>query len=358
MNEESTQEYVTTSKAVLDSSPQMDEANTKAAVLRDFLRLLDWQIPENTQLEYAVEAFGQVYKVDYALLLEGTPVAFLEAKGADTALSGNHEEQLSSYMMNKNVTYGILTNGKQYRFFQRHVDASEVTVQRVGDVALTELPNHLSVLTAYDREAIESGESGKILGRINELREARRTLEADKEALTGELSNVLVDKVSDAISSLAETQAKEMIDRLTEDISSEIDADGEKTRRAITEPDVSLSENQDVDGEYVIELQKNGDSLATFGSSTQSDVMADAVDYLVRNHNLISQIEPLPYVPGNKNALINDQPAHPDEREMRTYRDLTDGYCLYTSFNKQDKKRQIQRLANKCGVNTESSGSW
>jgi len=36
----------------------MDEANTKAAVLRDFLKLLNWQIPQNTQLEYSVEAFG------------------------------------------------------------------------------------------------------------------------------------------------------------------------------------------------------------------------------------------------------------------------------------------------------------
>ncbi|SDG00381.1 hypothetical protein SAMN05216218_11340 [Halorientalis regularis] len=203
----------------------MDEANTKAAVLRDFLDLLDWQIPQNTQLEYSVEAFGQTYKVDYALILDGTPVAFLEAKGADTALTDDHEDQLSSYMTNKNVTYGILTNGKQYRFFQRRVDASNVDVQKVGDVALEDLPNRLAVLKAYEKDAIESGESGKILGRINELREARRTLEADKDDLAVELSNTLADEVSDAISSLAETQAKEMIDRLVSDIESEIDTD-------------------------------------------------------------------------------------------------------------------------------------
>ncbi|WP_042662745.1 hypothetical protein [Haloferax sp. ATB1] len=41
----------------------MDEVNTKAAVFRDFLELLDWQIPQNTQLEYSVEAFGQTYKL-------------------------------------------------------------------------------------------------------------------------------------------------------------------------------------------------------------------------------------------------------------------------------------------------------
>jgi predicted type IV restriction endonuclease len=225
MNRDAVDEYVEQSDAVLTASPQMDEANTKAAVLRDFLDLLDWQIPQNTQLEYPVEAFGQTYKVDYALILDGTPVAFLEAKGADTALTADHDEQLSSYMTNKNVTYGILTNGKQYRFFQRRVDASNVDVQKVGDVALEDLPKRLTVLNAYEKDAIESGESDKILGRINELREARRTLEANKDELAVELSNSLADQVSDAISSLAETQSKEMIDRLVTDIESEIDTD-------------------------------------------------------------------------------------------------------------------------------------
>ncbi|MFB6170012.1 MAG: type I restriction endonuclease [Haloarculaceae archaeon] len=226
MDRDAVRRYVEKSDAVLDASPQMDEANTKAAVLRDFLELIDWQIPHNTQLEYSVKAFGQTYKVDYALILDGTPVAFLEAKGADTALTDDHEDQLSSYMTNKNVTYGILTNGKQYRFFQRRVDASNVDVQKVGDVILEDLPNRLAVLKAYEKDAIESGESGKILGRINELREARRTLEADKDGLAIELSNRLADEVSDAISPLAETQAKEMIDRLVADIESEIDTDG------------------------------------------------------------------------------------------------------------------------------------
>lgn len=207
----------------------MDEANTKAAVLRDFLELLGWEIPINTQLEYSVEAFGQTYKVDYALILEETPVAFLEAKGADTTLTGDHDEQLLFYMMNKNVNYGILSNGKQYRFFQRRVDASNVNVQQVGDVALENLPNRLAVLKAYEKGAIESGESGKILGRINELREARRLLKEDKEYLASDLADLLSNQISETISSLAESQSKELIDRLVTDIESEIDADGGST---------------------------------------------------------------------------------------------------------------------------------
>lgn len=227
MDREVVQEYAEQSEAVLEDSPQMDEANTKAAVLRDFLDLLDWQIPGNTQLEYSVEAFGQTYKVDYALVLEEAPVAFLEAKGADTALTDNHENQLASYMTNKNVTYGILTNGKQYRFFQRRVDSANVDVQKVGDVALERLPERLAVLKAYRKGAIESGEASKILRRINELREARDTLETEKDNLAVELADVLASEVSDSISSMAETQAKEMIDRLRSDIDAEINTNGE-----------------------------------------------------------------------------------------------------------------------------------
>lgn len=229
MNGDAVRDYIDKSESVLEASPQMDEANTKAAVLRDFLNILNWTIPTNTQLEYPVQAFGQTYKVDYALILEGTPVAFLEAKGSDTALTTDHNEQLASYMMNKNVNYGILSNGEQYRFFQRRVDSSNVNVQMVGDVELNELHENLTVLEAYTKDAIESGESGKILGRINELREARYTLEAEKDELATKVADLLANNISDSLSSLAEPQSKEMIDRLIDDIEAEIYSGGEST---------------------------------------------------------------------------------------------------------------------------------
>ena len=272
------QEYVDESLSLLETSPQMDEANTKAAVLRDFLELLDWEIPTNTQLEYPVKAFGQTYKVDYALILEGTPVAFLEAKGVDTALTADHDEQLSSYMMNKNVNYGILTNGKQYRFLQRRVDASNVHVQTVGDVQPQNLPDRLAVLRAYTKEAIQSGESGKILGRINELREARSILEAKKDDLATELTTVLTDTVSDTVSSLAESQSKEMIDRLIQDIEAEIDSDG------------TLSAAED--GSTVLQPPSPEDSPDVRGDPTESDRSegADGSDLQPAANHLVGTI--------------------------------------------------------------------
>ncbi|WP_411967122.1 type I restriction enzyme HsdR N-terminal domain-containing protein [Haloferax sp. YSSS75] len=362
MKREAVREYVEHTQSIIESSPQMDEANTKAAVLREFIDLLDWEIPTDTQLEYSVEAFGRTYKVDYALILEGTPVAFLEAKGADTPLTTKHEEQLSSYMTNKNVNYGILTNGKAYRFYQRRVTASNVNVQKVGDVDLEELPKRLAVLRAFNKEAIGSGESSKILGRINELREARQILEAEKDGLASEIVELLASTVSDAISSPAEPQAKEMIDRLIQDIESEIDSDGPVSSKIQDEssnkshiPEITA----DASGEYVIKILSEGNTIAAFGNDNQSDVMAEAVSYLVEHQNLISKIEPMPYIPGREKAIINDQPSSPhDEQAMRFYRELSGGYYLDTHMDKVTKKRTLERLVDELGLEVEFGIGW
>ncbi|WP_114575783.1 type I restriction enzyme HsdR N-terminal domain-containing protein [Saliphagus sp. LR7] len=360
MDEEAVQDYVEKTQSLIDASPQMDEANTKAAVLRDFLDLLDWEIPTNTKLEYSVEAFGQTYKVDYALIIEETPVAFLEAKGVDTSLTAKHDEQLSSYMTNRNVNYGILTNGERYRFFQRRVDASNVDVRKISDSELVELPDQGTVLRAYTRTAIESGESRKILERINELREARRHLEADKDRLATELAELLAGQVSETVHSLAESQSKELIDRLVEDIEREIDSDEVVTsdENEGVEPTPARTVRAE-SGKYVIEIRNGKTDLATVTGDNQSDVTAKAVDYLIENHDLTSEIKPLPYIPGREKAIINDTPTSPhDEEAMRAYRELTNGYHIDTHANKGGKMRIVEGLVDKCGLAVSFEGEW
>jgi len=388
MNTGAIRDYVARSNSVLDSSPQMDEANTKAAILRDFLDLLNWEIPTNTQLEYPVEAFGQTYKVDYALVLDGTPVAFLEAKGADTTLSSDHDEQLSSYMMNKNVNYGILTNGKDYRFFQRQVNASNVTVQKVGDMTLDDLPDRLSVVKAYEKDAIESGESGKILGRINELREARETLETEKDDLAVRLSNVLTDHVSESISTIAKTQAKEMIDRTMQEIENEInpgqsdtsDRYRESQTQSVTDPTSvpsqkqrELEENEDpasVTGErgshegkpfdksepWVVTFLDEDTEIAAVSGHNQAEAMVNGTNHLINQHDLVSEIEPLPWVPSRTKAIINDTEEW--EQADAVYKQLVDGNYLDIKLSKEAKKRELERMADKCGVQVEFDGDW
>lgn len=357
MDVEEVRKYVDYAQETIDESPQMDEANTKAAILQPaFLDLLGWGIPKNTQLEYSVDAFGKTYRVDYALLLEGAPVAFIEAKGVDTSLISKHREQLKAYLKNEDVNLGILTNGAEYEFYRRRVVDSKVTVNTLAEVSLQDLPDRVAMLEAYTKGAIQTDEWERILNRFRELEEARNTLKTQKDDLATELREVLSNAVSDVISARAESQAKEMIDRLVRDIEVEIDSDGGSPAK---EDEGSSKDLSDYSGEYVAKIINEKATLATFVGDNQSEAMAEVVSYLIENDDLISEIGPIPYVPGQKNALINDQPMHPDgEREMRTYRELTDDYYLFTSFNKQDKKRHLRRFANECDLGIQFEGEW
>jgi hypothetical protein len=363
MDEEAVREYVGQAQSIIESSPQMDEANTKAAILRDFLELLGWQIPVNTQLEYSVKAFGKTYKVDYALVLEGAPVAFIEAKGVDTPLTEKHREQLAAYLKNEDVNWGILTNGQEYEFYRREVIDSKVNVNSLADIQLQSLPDRVTILTAFTKAAIQSGNSEKIATRINEMKQARSELETRKDELATEVTELLTDSVSDSISTLAESQAKEMIDRLVQDIESEIDLDSSDSPSVSAgeeiSPDTVLEESSEVEGEYLVKIRKDGTTIATFADDNQSEIMNQAVDYLIENYDLISKIEPLPYVPGNEKAIINSTPTSPhDDEGMRTYRELTQGYYLDTHMNKRGKKRHLRGIAKECGLDVVFEGRW
>jgi len=222
MNEQAVKEYIEQAQSTIESAPQMQEATTKAAVLRNFLDLLNWEIPADTQLEYSVKAFNRTYKVDYALVLEGTPVAFLEAKGVDTPLTQKHRKQLRAYLKNEDVNWGILTNGKEYEFYRREVVDSKVQVNSLTTAQLSDLSANMTILRAFTKDAIQSGESEKFANQIRELEDSINTLDSEKAEIAEQITSLLIDCVSEAIKPHAESQAKETIDRLRDDIAQEI----------------------------------------------------------------------------------------------------------------------------------------
>lgn len=222
MDKEGVERYIDHAHSVVEASPQMDEANTKAAILQHFIDLLGWEVPQNTQLEYSVRAFGRTYKVDYALILEGAPVAFIEAKGLDTALTDDFREKLGDYLKSEEVNLGILTNGEEYEFFRRQVSDGRGEVRQVSKIRLPNLADRIGVLEAYSKDAIENDEWQKILNRLGELRSAKRILEEEKDDLATKLTEVFSTEVSAAVTDHAERQVKEMIDRVIEDIEKEI----------------------------------------------------------------------------------------------------------------------------------------
>lgn len=83
------------------------------------------------------------------------------------------------------------------------------------------------------------------------------------------------------------------------------------------------------------------------------------MNYLIENHDLISEIEPLPYIPGREKATINDSPTSPHDAEaMRAHRKLVNGYYVDTHANRRGKMRVLEGVTDECGLDVSFEREW
>jgi len=215
MERKELEDYVERSQSLLESSPQMDEQNTQRKVIEPLLELLGWEMlsPE-VELEYSVQMGVGTKKADYALMLEGTPVVFVEAKGADTTITSDYRDQLTSYMRQTGVDWGILTNGRKLQLFKRKQDGRRPDEISLGTISLDELPDRVGLLQAFTRTSIESGESETIAENIETTRRAANELRENKERISTRVTEVVTDEIGEAVSQTVEDGAKQFVDVL------------------------------------------------------------------------------------------------------------------------------------------------
>ncbi|MCY3595659.1 MAG: type I restriction endonuclease, partial [Bacteroidetes bacterium] len=100
----------------------ISEAKTEAFFVRPFLRSLGYESsnPELVDPQYLADPHDiKTGKVDYALLRNGEPIIFVEAKKLHQSLDTPETiNQIKRYFNNVlEVDFVILTNGNEYRFF-------------------------------------------------------------------------------------------------------------------------------------------------------------------------------------------------------------------------------------------------
>jgi hypothetical protein len=95
------------------------EEATKQSLILPFFQMLGYDV--FNPLEFCPE-FDADYgvkkgeKVDYAILINGTPTILIEAKECNDNLD-KHGSQLFRYYTTSSAKFGVLTNGIKYRFF-------------------------------------------------------------------------------------------------------------------------------------------------------------------------------------------------------------------------------------------------
>lgn len=237
-------DYIDQSQALIESSPQMDEQNTRRKLVEPLLELLGWEmLSPNVELEYSVQMGAGTKKVDYALVLEETPVVFVETKGLDSSIRDSHRRQLKSYMRQTGVDWGLLTNGESFEILKRRTEGRRPDEVSLGKFTLDTLDEHVEILQALSREMIDSGEADTIAHNIEQRRIAANTLRDEKEGIAQEISEVVIQHVGEAFSQPVQSGAKEYVDYL---ISTLEQREGDPTvfERDPDKPTTSVSRKQ------------------------------------------------------------------------------------------------------------------
>jgi len=103
--------------SIKDSLPT--EEATKTSIIMPFFALLGYDVfnPDEFMPEYTADVgIKKGEKVDYAILSNGEPTILIECKWIGEKLD-KHGSQLFRYFSTTKARFGILTNGRIYRFF-------------------------------------------------------------------------------------------------------------------------------------------------------------------------------------------------------------------------------------------------
>ena len=99
-----------------------NEAHTKSYLIEPYLRQLGWNSddPDQVYLEFKADfSIKHPEKVDYALMLNGSPVIFIEAKSATISLPQHAPAQLRRYFQAEQPVYAVMTNGIIYQWYRQ-----------------------------------------------------------------------------------------------------------------------------------------------------------------------------------------------------------------------------------------------
>lgn len=103
-----------------DGARSVNEANTKNWLIEPLMVAIGWdpRDPKAVVAEYRAPAAGQ-NPVDYALMMEGAPIVFVEAKAlAEESMTPRSINQVVAYGAVAGVQWVVITNGDEYQIYR------------------------------------------------------------------------------------------------------------------------------------------------------------------------------------------------------------------------------------------------
>lgn len=134
------------------------EEATKQSLILPFFQLLGYDV--FNPLEFCPE-FDADYgikkgeKVDYAILINDSPIILIEAKICNDSLD-KHGSQLFRYFTTSAAKFGVLTNGTKYRFFTDLDEANKMDEKPFFEIDLFDLKDSsIEYLKRFQKENLD-----------------------------------------------------------------------------------------------------------------------------------------------------------------------------------------------------------
>lgn len=310
--------FAETKREIVENNPNMNEAETKNAIITDFVNLLGWEIPRDGNMEYE---FGNhnTNIVDYAFRPTGTSKLFVEAKSRGTSLQGKPQDQLREYLLLDNVDLGILTNGEVYELYRRFVnDDGDVQTQLIDRIALSELPKHAALINIFSKSRVTDETYIETLERMDDLRQAQEAIEENRD----QISEKIVERITDSVGDIAEQPAK---DNVIEYLNAVDDGLAEMMPTAIPDNDDNL---------YDVLKQETGvklrDGEVQFAADASArDHLRDVIQVLFGHGYLTADDLPIPA--GPTRYILNTEPTDREGEEMTSGEEVVDE--VYVELN-------------------------
>ena len=93
-----------------------NETMTRYALIDPLLRELAWDLSNPGEVVPEDGGAGKGGRTDYTMRKDGEDIMIIEAKRLDESLD-KHINKLVDYVMQRNVRYGVLTNGQRWRMY-------------------------------------------------------------------------------------------------------------------------------------------------------------------------------------------------------------------------------------------------
>jgi hypothetical protein len=217
--DEDARSYIKRSKSVLESSSKIGERDVERIFVEPLITLLGWDDILDVRTQFPVKIGTTTYHADYTLSIDDEPQVLIEAKSNTKNLNSNHGEQLTSYMRQIGVDWGLLTNGERYQIFllQSGMRSSDAAI--LSEVDVNELESELETIKILSKSRIQSGESYDQAEKLNTKKQAIEDIQNNRDNITSYISNYLVEQSDDSLSHEINEHVDSFVDDLIQNLS-------------------------------------------------------------------------------------------------------------------------------------------